>query len=191
MLWYSIRKHGKHHHVCEILEHYFTRDWLREREAELVNENVLSDPLCMNMRLGGNVGYLSESSPSESYGFLNYEIRKDLAPIIAAIKKQKKLDDPIYAARMKENEAKASKLAADAVMEKYGVKSWFSIMNVDPVFKEKRKERLKELQHQQGEKNSQFGTCWVSSKEEQRSIKIPKDQLNNYIGLGWHSGRKL
>jgi adenylyl- and sulfurtransferase ThiI len=117
--------------------------------------------------------------------------RKELAPIIAAIKKQKKLDDPIYAARMKENEAKASKLAADAVMEKYGVKSWFSIMNVDPVFKEKRKERLKELQHQQGEKNSQFGTCWVSSKAEQRAIKIPKDQLDHYIGLGWNPGRKL
>ena len=43
--------------------------------------------------------------------------------------------------------------------------------------------------HQQGEKNSQFGTCWIHN--EIKNKKIKKEELENYIKNGWVSGRKM
>lgn len=42
--------------------------------------------------------------------------------------------------------------------------------------------------HQQGEKNSQYGTCWVMKGEVSKKIK--KDDLDTYINDGWVKGRK-
>ena len=43
--------------------------------------------------------------------------------------------------------------------------------------------------HQQGEKNSQFGTCWIHNNNENKKIK--KEQLKEYISNGWIKGRKM
>lgn len=53
---------------------------------------------------------------------------------------------------------------------------------------EKLKETLKEINHQQGEKNSQYGTCWIMKNN--KSIKIKKEELEKYINNGWIKGRK-
>lgn len=45
-----------------------------------------------------------------------------------------------------------------------------------------------ETGYQKGEKNSQFGTCWVYNDEE--SIRIKKEELSEYISNGWKKGRK-
>ena len=41
---------------------------------------------------------------------------------------------------------------------------------------------------QDGEKNSQFGTCWITNGSEARKIK--KDDLQSWIDNGWRKGRK-
>ena len=43
--------------------------------------------------------------------------------------------------------------------------------------------------HQLGEKNSQYGTCWVM--RDGISKKIKKEQIDLYIADGWESGRKM
>ena len=53
-LWQSIKKHGAEQHM---LEHLPSREALRLREAELVNEQVLKDKQCMNLTLGGSGGW--------------------------------------------------------------------------------------------------------------------------------------
>lgn len=57
---------------------------------------------------------------------------------------------------------------------------------------EKSKQKLHEtflkIHHQQGEKNSQYGTCWIYNNE--KAIKIKKDQLEEYTTNGWKIGRK-
>ncbi len=40
-----------------------------------------------------------------------------------------------------------------------------------------------------GEKNSQFGTCWINNGEVAKKIK--KEQLDEMLALGWNKGRKL
>lgn len=39
-----------------------------------------------------------------------------------------------------------------------------------------------------GEKNSQFGTCWITNGAENKKIK--KEELENFISLGYTRGRK-
>lgn len=59
--------------------------------------------------------------------------------------------------------------------------------------KEETKQKIREA-HQKyhysaGEKNSQYGTCWIHNNNE--SIKIKKEQLEEYISNGWIKGRKM
>jgi hypothetical protein len=53
MLWNSFRKHGRDNHRIEILEFCSSREDLKAKEAQLVNEQTINDPLCMNLCLGG------------------------------------------------------------------------------------------------------------------------------------------
>lgn len=55
-LWRSIRKYGLDNHTREILEFLADRKSLKNREAEIVNENMLKDPNCMNLVIGGGGG---------------------------------------------------------------------------------------------------------------------------------------
>ena len=56
LLWKSIKKHGKEKHVKEIIEYLSSRAELRAREREIVNEELLSDKKCMNLKPGGAGG---------------------------------------------------------------------------------------------------------------------------------------
>ena len=40
-----------------------------------------------------------------------------------------------------------------------------------------------------GEKNSHFGTCWIT--KDNKSIVIKKELLNQYLNDGWVKGRKI
>ncbi len=52
----SIVKHGIEQHSIEILEFLHNRQCLMAREKELVNEDIINDPLCFNIQLGGGGG---------------------------------------------------------------------------------------------------------------------------------------
>lgn len=56
-LWNSFRKHGRLTHFRQILEYWPDRESLRRREEELVNDDRLIDPMCMNLTLGGGYGW--------------------------------------------------------------------------------------------------------------------------------------
>ena len=56
ILQHSIRKYGCEAHTREILHFLPDREALKKCERELVNEDTLLVPLCMNIRLGGTDG---------------------------------------------------------------------------------------------------------------------------------------
>ena len=48
--------------------------------------------------------------------------------------------------------------------------------------------------HQQGEKNSQYGTCWIykiNENDKPINKKIKKEKLEYYLKKGWLKGRKI
>ena len=55
-LRYSIRKYGIEKFKIEYLEFFNNRIDLANREKQLVNEDLLKDPMCMNLKNGGNGG---------------------------------------------------------------------------------------------------------------------------------------
>lgn len=54
---------------------------------------------------------------------------------------------------------------------------------------EKRKKTFATIHHQQGMKNSQYGTLWVCHSEHGVK-KIKKEDLQEYLSLGYIKGRK-
>lgn len=58
-LWHSINKYGRENHICEKLEFFDTREKLKQKEIDFVNEDLLKDPMCMNLMKGGEGGFIS------------------------------------------------------------------------------------------------------------------------------------
>jgi hypothetical protein len=52
---------------------------------------------------------------------------------------------------------------------------------------EKRKKSFEIIQHQQGSKNSQFGSCWITNGQENKKIK--KENIDIWIEKGYKKGR--
>ncbi len=52
----SVKKYGKEKHVREIIEFVPTREQLRIREEQIVDQKMIDDDLCMNLDLGGQTG---------------------------------------------------------------------------------------------------------------------------------------
>jgi hypothetical protein len=191
-LGYSLRKYGRDNHVCEILEHLPDRAALKAREAELVCEDKLTDPLCMNLKVGGEGGFEHINEKERTWSSMNDPVVRDkIGKAISNTMQRKIKEDPEYAKAHKVNCAKGLKRSQATIEEKYGVKSLFTLKNKDEAFQEKRKAKFKEIGFQQGEKNSQFGTCWVYSVEQQVSQKVKKTELQDYLNAGWQQGRKI
>jgi hypothetical protein len=163
----SIKKHGKDKHIKEILEHLPTREALKLRETEIVNEELLGDKMCMNLTLGGGGGWHHINIPGAWKGKSNFAANN-----VANSKKfHEKLEaDPD---RKKEWAAKISKSLT-------GKPKW-SNGTTGKSFKKKPGSAV-------GKSNSQFGTCWVT---KETSIKINLLDLERYLADGFVRGRKI
>jgi len=164
-LWRSISKHGKENHVCEILEFLSDRSSLKKREAEIVNEQFLQDPLCMNIMLGGGGGFISHeqqkhrsSCGGKTTWIKNRELHISLAK--KGGNTTKKLGVGIFS---KENKRRTGQTIS-----------------------EYQKQRISEVNSvkQKGEGNSQYGTCWITNGLENK-----KNKNNDPIPNGWIKGR--
>ncbi len=96
LLWKSIKKHGKEKHSKEILEFFPTREELKIRERELVNEDTLKDPMCFNLHLGGMGG-----DPGMKGRIVSEETRQKMA-------EAQKKRDPLTRLHTAETKAKIS-----------------------------------------------------------------------------------
>jgi len=57
--------------------------------------------------------------------------------------------------------------------------------------REKRIESLSTINHQRGNINSQYDTCWIYNLDLKQSKKINKIDLDDWLSVGWLKGRKL
>jgi hypothetical protein len=184
----SVKKYGRESHIIEILEFVESREILRLREQELITEAALTDPMCMNLKLGGHGG------------FDHIKLSKDELAVRSKTggKKQWELtkNDP-----QKLEQFKADKRA---IVEEWRSNGLSIIFESGSEFqknacalaqtkeaKAKRKKSFAKIDHQKGENNSQFGTCWIYSLVERQSIKIKAIELPSYLSIGWQAGRKL
>jgi hypothetical protein len=165
----SIKKHGLDRHKKEILEFLASREELKKRERQLVNEEKLSDALCMNIALGGSGGFISPE----------YQFKRASAG--------GKISGPKTIKLLLTPERKAKSLETRRRLNLFNTSIALEYANA-PASIAKRKQTFAERKHMQGEKNSQFGTCWVT--KDSKPIKIKKEQLDEYLANGYSRGRK-
>ncbi len=164
LLWKSIDAHGKEKHVKEILEFLPTRRELKERERVLVNEEILNDPKCMNLRLGGD-GWCSEEAAK-----------------VAVIGNK---------SHRRNHQQISIKRFSTMVLNRTTLFSGKTGQHTKSMLGKKHSEETKQKMRKpknKGAANSQFGTCWVS--KDSTAIKIKKEELDEYISNGYRRGRK-
>ena len=161
----SINKHGIEHHKKIILEYADTREDLIKREIEIVNDELLNDPLSMNIRLGGKGGggwtsqqQKENNKKSQTAQRKLYEENGDWAQ-----RKREKAKKHFETLR---KEGRIPKPTPHTIGE----------------FKhtEKTKKLIgeKNSHSQKGKRNSQYGKCWIYNLIEKKSKSVPKTELN-------------
>jgi len=168
-LRYSVKKYGIENHKLEILEFLPDRSSLKNKEKEIVNEELIKDPLCMNLKEGGEGGFTIEQQK------------------INGLNGRKKMK---WLWKNDENwKNNLSSKRSSYMFQSY--QTGIRIPNPPDWTWKKHKEETKEKMRnhkgkQKGSKNSQYGTCWITNGTENKKI-----QKNNNIPDGWKLGRKI
>ncbi len=171
-LYYELNKYGKENFKFEILKQFNSREQLVEAETSLISEEVLKDPNCLNMVVGGSGGNVGKGG--EHLG----------GDCWAAANKYWKTEEGF-----KKKSETAKKVAKRRIQEG----TWNVFQKGNQVWKGRKHtpetiEKMKETKkgHGKGINNSQFGKCWITNEVE--SKKIHKGEL---IPEGWRLGRKI
>jgi hypothetical protein len=170
-----IYKHGKNIFKIEILEFLSDRELLKKREEEIVNSDLLNEEKCMNLKPGGSGGFCNEEHRQK---FLEGSKKCSLRSLKSARDKQQILYNTDINWVNKRN-----KNISDS---KIGNKSWLGKHLSDDI---KIKIGLKNSVNQKGIKNSQYDTCWITNKIQNKKIK--NIEIEYYEKLGWIKGRTL
>jgi len=168
----SLKKYGKQNFKSEILEFLPNRVSLIEKEKELINEKLLKDSLSMNIKKGGEGGFVNNEHKIK---FINEAVKMFNINKEKMVERKKWLWD-----NDKEWRDNFSKKLSNS---KIGNISWTGLHHTEET---KRKISKKNSINQKGENNSQFGTRWVTNGKE--NTKIKKEET---IPNGWRLGRKL
>lgn len=172
----SIRFHGKECHKMEILEYFNSRVDLAKKESELVNAELLKDPMCMNLVIGGFGNFPEWCTSGETHKLICIKAGEGI--------KRRLKNDPI----LREEYAKRGSIQFKKLHEN-------GVFNYNTFGGKKHSNdtinKMKDSKKGQGSgsENSQFGTCWVFSEIE-GSKKIKKHELDLYLFHGWIKGRR-
>jgi len=168
-LRYSINKHGKENHTCEILEFLDSREELKNREKEIVNLNEIHKKDCMNIMVGGYGGHISKPNYYEELTHIGKEAFKE------------KLKDPEYKKKHSEKLSKAQKKSYNTTDRIKCIPNWSGKSHTEDT-----KQKMSETKKGQGsgKTNSQHGTYWVTDGTTNKKLK--KDDV---IPKGWYKGR--
>ena len=171
----SLNKYGKENFKFEILEFLPDRTSLKEREKELVNEELIKDSLSMNLTIGGEGGFISIEGVKKG-GNLG---------LTRKLKEEKIFKTEWYLNYVKKHSYGLKQSYYRGNREKKQPLDWTGRKH-----KEESKKKIGEKNsiNQKGENNSQFGTCWITNGKENKKIK--KEEINSYLCNGWCKGRK-
>ena len=174
----SVNKHGKDAHRKDILEFFENREDLVNREMQLINEELLRDPMCMNLNLGGE-GDIRWARESRQRGAINANLKNWKNPefvkkmkAVSSSTLKKLWDDPYY--REIFLEAGANSFKGKTHTEEF-------------------RKKISEINSasQKGEGNSQYGKIWIYNDEIKINKRIREDELKEMLDAGFKRGLKM
>lgn len=167
----SIKKHGYSTHNREILQFANSREELLDLEESIVTHTLLEDEKCLNLSIGGRAGIPNHKSSTRSEtmkSIWNDELHREKMSIVNS-----------QNAKSSWNNTRTRNKRIKSLTESTK-KMWESESH--------RQNVITKLKQYTGEKSSQFGTCWIN--KDGKALKIKRDQLEDYLSLGYSRGRK-
>lgn len=169
LLLESVKRYGKENHILEILKFFNSKEEKFEAEKNYITLEMINDPNCLNFSFGGNGGIMNENH----YNNFMEAGRKAF---------KQKLQDPEFKQSFakKISESNYRRIARGEIIK---WPDWTGKKHRDET-----KEKIGKANSitQLGEKNSQFGSFWITNGKESKKIKkgdlIPKD---------WVKGRNM
>lgn len=194
LLKHAYKKYGDENFTKEILFVFETEDLMNQKEAELVTEQFCSNNKTYNLCPGGaggfgyinNLPYNSAHTSAHAKRMVvireekfrkNPECKEAFCRTISKSLKEKHASNTTFNSNQKTHLEKIQKIAVEKARAPKSIS--------------KRKNSYKQIAHQQGSKNSQYGKCWVFHPDTLKSISIKKSELDAYVELGYKRGRKL
>jgi len=175
ILGYSRHKHGDENHTREILEYCESREHLKAREKEIVNEELLSDPLNINLKYGGQGGWDHIDGSHFTPELRSYVSR--CGGLVSG-----KVNGPKNLHYL--NSDSSRKKANETMIKRYGNLSGM----LNKIHSIETKKKMSESGS--GKNNSQYGKCWVTHNLFGSKL-IKKELLSDHINIGWVKGRKI
>lgn len=179
-LWQSFKKHGIEQHVKEVLEQLPSREALRLREEQVVSDELIDDPMCMNLALGGEGGWDHVNAVLRRR--IGHHSRAGYAGYIASIKSGKRCTT-----NLKHVDRAALKLAKRGYFQpSIQVRAVAAAKHPDVIAK--RKLTYARIGHQSGEKNSSYGTRWIN--RDGVSQRVRGIEAYRLLEHGWLLGKR-
>jgi hypothetical protein len=167
-------EYGIENFTKEILFIFETEDEALEKEREIVNYEFIYKNDNYNLAIGGGTLELTEEKRKEKN-------RK------AALKMNEiNWNDPEFIKRAKKRSSNTFKK-----LHKEGKVKPFDWTGKKHTKESKKKMSKSHKGKHDGEKNSQYGTCWIHHLEKEENKKIKKEELKSYLNEGWIKGRKM
>lgn len=173
-LKYAIDKYGIENFKKEILFKFDNEYDMNAKEAELVTEEFCNRDDTYNICIGGKGGF-SYIRNHEEYN--NWQLKGACAGAAANLQKDSRYWKTLSEAGVNALQQK--------IVENGGI--WWDTANFKgKSHTEETKQKLRKPKNQ-GDKNSQFGTMWITDGQENKKIKKDVD----IIPEGWYKGRKI
>ena len=185
----SIAKYGKENFRLTILEFCDSAEEMFLKEAQHIGDKFKTDPQCLNLMEGGKGGWEminKNISPAQ---------RAHLGLVGGNKIREMRIINPELDKRIRQANSVAGKLRFSNVefrrrhaehLRKHQTKAITAALSEES--RTKRKNTFKQISHQQGASNSQFGTMWIYNLVTNESKKISKTEA---IPAGWAKGRKM
>jgi hypothetical protein len=176
----AIRKYGAENFIKEILHIFDNEIDMKNKEKELVVINEISYNLCDGGY--GGFGYINRTRNHHEH---NLKVAKKRSY------KEPKLVEWY-------NSDKNKQIIKQSHLDGKYVNSYFHNRKDYKEIQEKsrsekaiskRKETFAKINHSQGDKNSQYGTCWLTNGQENKKVK--KEDVDLWLEKGYYKGRIL
>lgn len=167
----SIKTHGIENFEKKILQFFDNEEDMYNQEAIIVTSEFIRREDTYNLSEGGKPVGISIRRQNGAYTGRVTTINGTGLHSKDSLEKAK-----IKSKEWRKNHAKE----ATDILKKASVASRL------PEVKEKRRKTFAEISHQQGEKNSQFGTLWITDGAQNKKI-----QSADPLPPGWRKGRVL
>ena len=217
-LRHAYDKYGIENFSKSIIKFFDSREDCARYESEVVSEELVNDSNCYNVILGGDkfttIGTVAVRDKNGNTFQVSINdpryINGELECIMQGHLNAKDANNNIIRVNKNDLRLQTGELVAFSkycVLVKDTKNKFFLIPKDDPryingelkPFWQGRKHRSATIEkmktthklnnHQQGEKNSQYNTCWITKDNENKKIK--NGELPKYLELGWKKGRQL